>query len=275
MKKIVTLLSSDGCPYAETVKVFLQDVCLRYGIEVSLYDDKQSTFLRYGDAVLSFSEDSVEMDFLAKEQKLWTKVYLLQQNKEKFLVQENCGGIPYGVKGIRKGLLGREAFEEDRLSEIEIERTGRVAFELAEKNGYPLRSIDQADREEVSKLWRRSMAQVWDDYPFVDCKDVLFDRFFETEKEENCVYVTTGRNGNLLKGYYRSKNHSVPYYYIGDDTFAYYGSVSGDLQSYLLAVCFLLEESFGISEGRVLRKRVSKLQKSEKNLANILSFVLQ
>lgn len=87
-------------------------------------------------------------------------------------VKDCAGGIYRGCRGTRKGKLGRESFDTECYSEIEIERTARIAFEIAETNGKALIGIDKADRLESSRLWRYALHEVAADYPFVPLRDL-------------------------------------------------------------------------------------------------------
>jgi 3-isopropylmalate dehydrogenase len=46
-------------------------------------------------------------------------------------VRELTGGIYFGERGFREGVYGREAYDTECYSEMEIERIGRIGFELA------------------------------------------------------------------------------------------------------------------------------------------------
>ena len=60
-------------------------------------------------------------------------------------------------------------------SESEIERIGRVAFETAMKRGKRLASVDKANVLDTSRLWRKTMHRLSEEYPEVEYSDILVD----------------------------------------------------------------------------------------------------
>ena len=82
-------------------------------------------------------------------------------------VRELTSGIYFGERGFRTGATGREAFDTECYSEIEIERVARVAFEIAEKRSRRLCLVDKANVLTSSRLWRNVVADITEDYPTV------------------------------------------------------------------------------------------------------------
>ena len=60
-------------------------------------------------------------------------------------------------------------------SEHEIERIGRVAFETAMKRNKKLASVDKANVLDTSRLWRKTMHKLAEEYPEVEYSDILVD----------------------------------------------------------------------------------------------------
>lgn len=60
-------------------------------------------------------------------------------------------------------------------SEHEIERIGRVAFETAMKRSKKLASVDKANVLDTSRLWRKTMHRLAEEYPEVEYSDILVD----------------------------------------------------------------------------------------------------
>ena len=94
------------------------------------------------------------------------------------IVRELTGGIYFGQpRGIRQTEDGiqREGFNTYRYTESEVERIGRIAFELAAKRNGRLCSVDKANVLEVTILWREVMDRLARDYPEVRLSHMYVD----------------------------------------------------------------------------------------------------
>ena len=91
------------------------------------------------------------------------------------IVRELTGGIYFGERGMREGKWGEEAYDTEAYSRMEIERIARVAFDAARKRRGVLTSIDKANVLETSRLWRRVVHEIAEEYPDVECRDMLVD----------------------------------------------------------------------------------------------------
>ncbi len=91
------------------------------------------------------------------------------------IVRELTGGIYFGERGRRDGKRGKEAYDTECYSEMEIRRIGRVAFELAMKRKKTLVSVDKANVLESSRLWRETIHALAKEYPEVQLSDMLVD----------------------------------------------------------------------------------------------------
>ena len=92
------------------------------------------------------------------------------------IVRELTGGIYFGQR--EKYMTedrGEEAADRMAYSEMEIERIGRRAFELARLRGKKLASVDKANVLETSRLWRKVMHRLAEEYSDVAYEDVLVD----------------------------------------------------------------------------------------------------
>ena len=91
------------------------------------------------------------------------------------IVRELTGGIYFGrhETGVKNG----EEYAEDVMTytESEIERIARVGFETAMKRRKKLASVDKANILDTSRLWRKVLHRVKDDYPEVEYTDILVD----------------------------------------------------------------------------------------------------
>ncbi|MEA4934152.1 MAG: 3-isopropylmalate dehydrogenase [Lawsonibacter sp.] len=92
------------------------------------------------------------------------------------IVRELTGGIYFGKREkYQTADRGEEAADRMAYSELEIERIGRRAFELARLRRKKLTSVDKANVLETSRLWRSVMHRLAAAYPDVAYEDVLVD----------------------------------------------------------------------------------------------------
>ncbi len=93
------------------------------------------------------------------------------------IVRELTGGIYFGEpRGVRRLDNGeRQGFNTYVYAETEIERIGRVAFELARQRGGKLCSVDKANVLEVTALWREVMQGLGAEYPDVELSHMYVD----------------------------------------------------------------------------------------------------
>ncbi len=91
------------------------------------------------------------------------------------IVRELTGGIYFGDRLTEE--RDGELYSQDIMSysEHEIERIGRVAFESAMKRGKKLASVDKANVLDTSRLWRKTMHRLAEEYPEVEYSDILVD----------------------------------------------------------------------------------------------------
>ncbi|MDD4715960.1 MAG: 3-isopropylmalate dehydrogenase [Oscillospiraceae bacterium] len=92
------------------------------------------------------------------------------------IVRELTGGVYFGKRErYQTSDRGEEASDLMAYSEMEIERIGRRAFELARMRRKKLASVDKANVLETSRLWRSVMHRLKEEYPDVEYSDVLVD----------------------------------------------------------------------------------------------------
>ena len=92
------------------------------------------------------------------------------------IVRELTGGIYFGQpRGIEERNGERVGFNTYIYSESEIERIGRVAFEMAQKRGKKLCSVDKANVLEVTILWREVMERLAPEDPDVEVSHMYVD----------------------------------------------------------------------------------------------------
>lgn len=93
------------------------------------------------------------------------------------IVRELTGGIYFGQpRGIRELENGeREGYNTYVYNESQIRRIAKVAFELAQKRGGRLCSVDKANVLEVTMLWREVVEDMAKDYPDVELSHMYVD----------------------------------------------------------------------------------------------------
>ncbi|MDH5230000.1 MAG: 3-isopropylmalate dehydrogenase [Gammaproteobacteria bacterium] len=119
------------------------------------------------------------------------------------IVRELTGGIYFGQpRGIRELENGeKQGFNTLIYRESEIERIGRVAFEIAQKRDKRVCSVDKANVLECTELWREVMERVAKDYPDVTLSHMYVDnaamQLVRAPKQFD-VMVTTNMFGDIL-----------------------------------------------------------------------------
>jgi len=117
------------------------------------------------------------------------------------IVRELTGGIYFGDRGMRQGKYGEEAYDTECYSRFEIERIARVAFESAMKRDKRVVSIDKANVLDTSRLWRKTVHEIAEEYPEVECTDMLVDNAamqLVRNPAQFDVIVTTNMFGDIL-----------------------------------------------------------------------------
>ncbi|MBE7078795.1 MAG: 3-isopropylmalate dehydrogenase [Clostridiales bacterium] len=117
------------------------------------------------------------------------------------IVRELTGGIYFGERGYREGKYGEEAYDTESYSRMEIERIVRVAFETARKRRKKLTSIDKANVLETSRLWRKIVHEIAEEYPDVEVADMLVDNAamqLVRNPSQFDVVVTSNMFGDIL-----------------------------------------------------------------------------
>ena len=117
------------------------------------------------------------------------------------IVRELTGGIYFGERGRREGAMGPEAYDTECYSEQEVERIGRIGFDMAMRRGRKLVSIDKANVLESSRLWREVMHRLAAEYPEVEYSDMLVDNAamqLVRDPAQFDVVVTSNMFGDIL-----------------------------------------------------------------------------
>lgn len=99
-----------------------------------------------------------------------------EQGIDLIICRELTGGVYFGKRDrYETEDRGTEATDLMAYSEMEIERIGRRAFELARLRRKKVTSVDKANVLATSRLWREVMHRLAAEYPDVEYEDMLVD----------------------------------------------------------------------------------------------------
>jgi 3-isopropylmalate dehydrogenase len=150
------------------------------------------------------------------------------------MVRELIGGIYFGKRArYETPDRGVECTDLMAYSEMEIERIGRRAFELARLRRKKVSSVDKANVLETSRLWRATMHRIAKDYPDVALEDVLVDNCamqIVRDPSQFDVIVTENMFGDILSDEASMVTGSLgllPSASIGDSAPALYEPIHG------------------------------------------------
>lgn len=181
------------------------------------------------------------------------------------IVRELTGGIYFGERGYREGRYGQEAYDTEAYSVTEIERIGRVAFETAMKRDKRVCSVDKANVLETSRLWRKTMHRLAEEYPEVGYTDMFVDNAamqLVRDPRQFDVIVTSNMFGDILSDEASQITGSIgllPSASLGDGTRGLFEPIHGsapdiagqnkaDPIATILSGAMLLRYSLGLAE---------------------------
>ncbi len=126
---------------------------------------------------------------------------IIERGFDILIVRELTGGIYFGDRGYREGKYGTEAYDTECYSEKEIERIARAAFDAAMVRSKKVTSIDKANVLETSRLWRKTVHKIAEEYPEVTLTDMLVDNAamqLVRNPSQFDVIVTSNMFGDIL-----------------------------------------------------------------------------
>lgn len=100
---------------------------------------------------------------------------IVEKGIDFIIVRELIGGIYFGEH--RTDEIDGQSVATDILkySESEIERIGRIGFETAQKRRKKLCSVEKSNVLDSSRLWKKVIHRLADEYPDVELTDMLVD----------------------------------------------------------------------------------------------------
>ena len=181
------------------------------------------------------------------------------------IVRELTGGIYFGERGYRTGRYGEEAYDTESYSVTEIERIGRAAFEAAMRRGKKVTSVDKANVLETSRLWRKTMHRIAEEYPRVAYGDLYVDNAamqLVRDPRQFDVIVTSNMFGDILSDEASQLTGSIgmlPSASLGSGTRGLYEPIHGSAPDIagqnkanpiaaILSAAMLLRYSLGLSD---------------------------
>lgn len=113
------------------------------------------------------------------------------------IVRELIGGIYFG-EHITEGNTATDVL---RYREPEIERIGRIGFETARRRSRRLCSVEKSNVLDSSRMWKRVMHRLAEEYPDVELSDMLVDNCamqIVKDPSQFDVIVTENMFGDIL-----------------------------------------------------------------------------
>ncbi len=117
------------------------------------------------------------------------------------VVRELIGGVYFGEHRTEETDGELKATDVMSYAEHEIERIGRIAFETAGKRRKKVTSIDKANVLDTSRLWRKVMHRLAQEYPEIQYSDMLVDNAamqIAKDPSQFDVVVTENMFGDIL-----------------------------------------------------------------------------
>ena len=117
------------------------------------------------------------------------------------IVRELIGGIYFGKHETLEENGEKTAVDELRYCESEIRRIGRIGFETARKRGKRLCSVEKSNVLDSSRLWKKVMHELAEEYPDVILSDMLVDNCamqIVKDPSQFDVIVTENMFGDIL-----------------------------------------------------------------------------
>ncbi|MBQ3194253.1 MAG: 3-isopropylmalate dehydrogenase [Oscillospiraceae bacterium] len=193
------------------------------------------------------------------------------------IVRELIGGIYFGKHETVSENAEAVAIDELRYSESEIRRIGRIGFETARKRGKRLCSVEKSNVLDSSRLWKKVMHELAEEYPDVVLSDMLVDNCamqIVKDPSQFDVIVTENMFGDILSDEASMITGSIgmiPSSSLGDGTRGLYEPIHGSAPDIagkdianpigtILAAAMMLRFSFDLpKEADAIEEAVSKV----------------
>ncbi|MGI6205013.1 MAG: 3-isopropylmalate dehydrogenase [Anaerovoracaceae bacterium] len=161
------------------------------------------------------------------------KQELVEGGIDLVIVRELIGGIYFGERGSRETPMGPAAYDVEQYSEGEVRRIARIAFDMAMKRRKKVTSVDKANVLDSSRLWRRVVEEVAQDYPEVELNHFYVDnaamQIVRNPKQFD-VILTSNLFGDILSDEASQVTGSIgmlPSASLGEGSFGMYEPIHG------------------------------------------------
>lgn len=149
------------------------------------------------------------------------------------VVRELTGGIYFGERGSGGSGEDEYSFDTEKYTVREVRRIAKKAFELAMERNRKLTSVDKANVLESSRLFRRVVSEVAEEYPMVELNHMYADNCamqLVRNPGQFDVIVTTNMFGDILSDEASMITGSLgmlPSASLGDGRFGLYEPIHG------------------------------------------------
>jgi 3-isopropylmalate dehydrogenase len=213
---------------------------------------------------------------------------IVEQGFDLMMVRELTGGIYFGERGRREGKYGPEAYDTEAYSVMEIERIARAAFEAARKRRKNVISIDKANVLDTSRLWRKVVTEVAQEYPDVELIHMYVDNAamqMVRDPSQLDVVVTENLFGDILSDEASQITGSIgmiPSSSMGEGTRGLYEPIHGSAPDIagqdkanpigtILATAMMLRYSFNMTdEANAIEQAVAAVLKAGYRCGDIM-----
>jgi 3-isopropylmalate dehydrogenase len=193
------------------------------------------------------------------------------------VVRELTGGIYFGERGSKETDLGPAAYDVEMYSEGEVRRIAKVAFDMAMKRNKHVTSVDKANVLDSSRLWRRVVIEVAQDYPEVTLDHLYVDNAamqLVRNPRQFDVIVTSNIFGDILSDEASQITGSIgmlPSASLAQGNFGMYEPIHGSAPDIagqdkanptatILSVAMMLRYTFGLTaEADAIESAVKKV----------------
>ena len=205
------------------------------------------------------------------------------------IVRELIGGIYFGEHKT-ENIDGKEtAVDVLKYSEDEIARIGRIGFETARKRRKKLCSVEKSNVLDSSRLWKKVMHRLADEYPDIELTDMLVDNCamqIVKDPSQFDVIVTENMFGDILSDEASMITGSIgmiPSSSLGDTSCGLYEPIHGSAPDIanqdianpigaILSAAMMLKYSFDMAiESDCIENAVSRFLDLNYRTADIMS----